>query len=319
MRLAFGVWLFAQIALLTCGHQLREPEKEGEVPEAAAPAPPSNLLPPSVDSVTYGLQRDTAKGKISALKTKTVFAANTAQASAAEASVQKMKAEEVYMHTMEVGPELSAIQKYATSQADLASEASKESEGALKNIEKASKSLEEESKQYAVQEVKTMLRGKYDELSDWRNKVLTVPYEDGRVAATKAAAPYFDYAGKFAASIGAYDLEAGSMRSQAATDAANSKDLAAGVDAKMESGDVVAAWQDREMAAALATQSKQLADRAATLNGQAAEMRNAAPQYGAAAHSAAISAEYAANPDGVPPPPVDPNFAFASPLSEEGK
>merc|ERR1719213_1259273 len=100
------------------------------------------------------------------------------------------------------------------------------------------------------------------------------------------------------------------MKSAAAADAANAKSLAAGVKAKKEVGDVIGAAQDEQMAAALATQSQQLAARVSTLEGQIGTMRNVMPQYTNAAHMASWNAEYATNPDSIPPPPVDPNFAF---------
>merc|ERR1719446_321527 len=100
------------------------------------------------------------------------------------------------------------------------------------------------------------------------------------------------------------------MKSSAAADAANSQSLASGVEAKRGAGDEIGAAQDQEMAAALKTQSEQLAARGATLDGQIKEMANVVPQYAGAAHAAAWNAEYAANPDSVPPPPIDPNFAF---------
>merc|ERR1719502_1754784 len=103
------------------------------------------------------------------------------------------------------------------------------------------------------------------------------------------------------------------MRSQSAADAASAKSLAAGVAAKQEAGDVVAAAQDLQMAKALEAQSHQLAARASTLDGQASEMRNVIPEYAKGAQVASWNAMYAANPDSVPPPPVNPNFAFASP------
>lgn len=269
--------------------------------------------------VKHELQLDTAAAKISALKVKSVFAANTAQADAAEANTQRMKAEEVYMKTVEVVPELNSIKKYAQDMDASANEAMQEAEASAKRIEGDLKDVEEKSKLLAVQREKALLKEKFKDLSDWREKVLRNPWEQGQVAAAKAAAPYFKSMGSFAGSMASYGLEAGAMRSQSAADAQNAKALAAGVDAKQEAGDVISAEQDREMAKALQTQSKQLADRAVTLDGAVTDMNNVVPQYAQAAQMASWNAEFQANPDGVPPPPVDPNFAFASPekLKEE--
>lgn len=268
---------------------------------------------PTVDPAKHYLQGHTATAKISALKVKSAGAVNTAQSAAAQARTQLMKVEETYVKAMEVGPELKEIKNQAKALSGDAAEASKESQGALKRMETGMKSVNEKAKELAVMEVKSLLRKKYHELSDWRHKVLGNPWEKAQVAAAKAADPYFKSMGKFAGSINTYSIEASNMRTQAAADSANANSLAAEAEAKQKAGDVVGSTQDREMSVALRTQSEQLAQRAATLDGQAVEMRNVMPQYAHAAQMAAWSAEYIANPDGVPPPPVDPNFAFASP------
>lgn len=298
MRLTMGWWLLlTKIALLACGHQLRR----GDV---VVPAPPT------VDPVKNGLQMGTAAAKISTLKVKSVFAANSAQAAAAQAGTAKLQVEELYVKTKAVMPELNAIKKVAKTQAASANAASKESVTAFKGMEKDMKAVIDSSKQLAVVDVKKLLKERYHELSEWRNKVLANPWEQGQVAAAKAAAPYFKMMGSFAGSMNAYKLEAGVMRSGAASDAKNAKSLAAGVEARKEGGDPIGAAQDLEMANALEVQSQQLAAKADEMEGAVGTMANVVPQYSNAAHVAAWNAEYAANPDGLPPPPVDPNFAF---------
>jgi len=266
--------------------------------------------PPPVDAVKNNLQINTAAAKISALKVKSIFAANSAQAAAAQAATAKLHVEDVYMKTKNVMPELNAIKKVAKGQAAKANEASKDTIASVKAMQKQMKQVVEASKLLAVQQVKSLLKAKYHELSDWRHKVLTNPWAKGQVAAAKAAAPYFKTMGTFAGSMAVYGLESSTMKSQSAADAANSKSLAAGVDDKNEAGDAIGAAQDQEMASALGIQSQQLAARAATLDSQIASMKNVVPLYANNAHMAAWNAEYAANPDSVPPPPTDPNFAF---------
>lgn len=256
------------------------------------------------------MQVSTAAAKISALKVKTAFASNSAQAAAAQSSTARIKVEEMYLKTKALLPELKAIKKVAARQSAAANAASKDTVKAAKAMEKQRKAVVESSKLLAVQQVKKLLKQKYHELSDWRHKVLTNPWEKGQVERTKAAAPYFATMGAFGGSMVAHGLEAGAMKAQAASDAANAKSLAAGVEAKRKAGDPIGAAQDEELANALKIQSAQLADRGATLDGQIASMSNVLPQYSGAANGAAWNAEYAANPDGLPPPPVDPNFAF---------
>jgi len=268
---------------------------------------------PIVDAGIHELQMHTTDERVSVLKARSMGAANTAQAAAAQANTQLMKAEDTYVKTMAVGPELTAIKKQASSSSESAAEASKEGQEALKRMEESAKTTEEKAKEMAVMEVKALLKEKYHQLSDWRHKVLGDPWRKGQVAAAKAADPYFKSMGSFSGSINAYTLEAGTMRSQAAKDLQNADAIAVGAKAKRDAGDVVAAAQDEQMATALHTQSQQLTARAATLDAQAADMRNVMPQYAHAAQMAAWTAEYSANPDGVPPPPVNPNTAFASP------
>lgn len=298
MRALCVALLFGRAVQLACGHTLRGLD---------APEIPG---PPLVDATKNNLQINTAAAKISALKVKSVFASNSAQAAAAQASTAQLNVEELYVKTKAVLPELNAIKKIARVQSKKANDASKDTIKSYKAMEKQMNKVTEDSKFLAVTEVKKLLKQKYHELSDWRHKVLTNPWEKGQVAAAKAAAPYFKTMGTFAGSMAAFGLEAGAMRSQAAADAANAKSLAGGVEAKKAAGDVINAAQDQQMAQALETQSGQLAARAATLDGQIASMKNVVPQYAGAAHMAAWNAEYGENPDGVPPPPVDPNFAF---------
>jgi len=301
MRFASSyIWrlLLANAVLLACGHTLRGRDIPG---------------PPDVDPVKHELQMGTAAAKISALKVKSVFAANSAQAAAAQANTARIHVEELYVKTKAVMPELNAIKKAAKTQAAQANAASKDTIKSYKAMEKQMSKVTEDSKLLAVKEVKKLLKQKYHELSDWRHKVLANPWERGQVAATKAAVPYFKTMGAFAGSMAIYGLESGSMKSQASADAANAASLAAGVDAKRAGGDPIGAAQDQEMANALKIQSSQLAARASTLDGQASSMANVVPQYAAAAHGAAWNAEYAANPDGIPPPPIDPNFAYNAP------
>jgi len=296
MRLALCCGLIlAQTTLLACGYTLRGVD----VPD-----------PPAVDPVKNNLQINTAAAKISALKVKSVFAANSAQAAAAQAATAKLNVEELYVKTKEVMPQLNAIKKVAKKQAESATAASKDTTIMAKDMQKQVKKVTEESKLLAVQEVKSLLKEKYAQLSDWRHNVLSNPWAKGQVSAAKAAAPYFKTMGTFAGTMAVYGLEASTMKGQAASDAANAKSLAGGVEAKLEAGDKIGAMQDQEMSTALGMQSQQLAARAATLSSQIEGMKAPMASYAGAAHIAAWNAEYATNPDGVPPPPVDPNFAF---------
>lgn len=263
-----------------------------------------------MDGVKNDLQINTANAKISALKLKTIYATNSAQAAAAQANTARIHIEELFVKTKSVMPELDAIKATAKTQANNANENSKDTIATAKSMEKQMPIIVNDAKVVAVQEVKELLKQKYRDLSQWRHQVLNNPWEKSQVAAAKAAKPYFAMMGAFAGTSAAIGLESGAMKSQSASDAASAQSLAAGVDAKKKAGDPIGAAQDEEMAKALEIQSQQLAARGSALDGQMADMSKVVPEFATHAHLAAWNAEYAQNPDGLPPPPIDPNFAF---------
>jgi hypothetical protein len=269
--------------------------------------------PPRVDTEKLEIQTSTVATKLSALRVRSSNAANTAQAAAAQAVADKLKAEEIWMNIAYVKPELDAIQNRTQLHATQAAESAVTSQEAVANMTEQLKNVTEGSKLLAVQEVKVMLKEKSKALSEWRHSVLSNPWQRGQEAAAKAALPYSKMMGQFGQAMGAFGMEAQSMRSQATADAANAAELRSGVDAKNKVGDVIEAAQDYTMADALSTQSRQLSERASTLDAQISTMQGQLPAYSSAAHMASWNAVYAANPDGIPPPPVDPNFAFSPP------
>lgn len=298
--LPYCALLAARDVLLACGYTLRG--KDGQVP--------ADMEPPMVNAVKNDLQINTADHRISALKLKTLYATNNAQAAAAQANTARIHVEELFVKTKNIMPELDAIKATAKSQANSANEQSKDAIALAKTAKEQMPVIINDAKVLAVTEVKELLKQKYKELSEWRHQVLNNPWEKGQVAGAKAAKQYFAMMGNFAGTSAAIGLESGAMKSQAASDAANAQSLAAGVDAKKKAGDPIGAAQDDEMAKALEIQSQQLAARGAALDGQIADMSKVVPEFATHAHLAAWNAEYAQNPDGLPPPPIDPNFAF---------
>lgn len=302
----FGTWLTLALALLPVaagGGGRRLLSRYGQQPTLSTDPDKNDL---------NQMQKMAADAKIAASKIKVVYAANTAMAAAAQARTAEYQIANTYVHTMAIPPELAAIKKVAEAHAAKAEEAVKTASGAYKDLEAIVKTSVVDSQKLAVAGVQQLFRDKYHELASWREHVLTNPWERAQVAATKAAVPYFKMMGSFGASMAGYGLEASTMRSQAASDAANAKALADGVEEKKKT-DPIGAAQDDEMAKALKLQSEQLNGRAATLEGQVASMQNAVPEYASAAHMAAWNAEYATNPDGLPPPPLNPNFAYTPP------
>merc|ERR1719387_1727463 len=89
--------------------------------------------------------------------------------------------------------------------------------------------------------------------------------------------------------------------------------LAGGAQGRQDGGDVIGANQDLNTAVGLKKSSQKYAAGAAALHSEANNMNKMIAEYVAAGHLAAWHAAYKADPDVLPPPPVDPNIAFTPP------
>merc|ERR1719217_867610 len=165
----------------------------------------------------------------------------------------------------------------------------------------------------AVEEVKAGLTAKYKALEEWRSKVLDNPYERAQQAGIKAAKPYNDMIKKFYARIGQYQFEAANMMKKANALSSDAAGLSGGAQGRMDGGDVIGANQDINTAVGLKKSSQKYAAAASALHSQANQMNDMIATYVAAGHLAAWNAAYKADPDVLPPPPLDPNVAFTPP------
>merc|ERR550514_1628642 len=95
--------------------------------------------------------------------------------------------------------------------------------------------------------------------------------------------------------------------------AGGAQGLAGGAQGKFDGGDPVGANQDVMTANAMRTSSGSYASAAQALEGEAQNMNKWIAEYISAGHMAAWRAEYEADPDALPPPPVNPNYAFTPP------
>jgi len=270
--------------------------------------------PPAVDMVVHGGELRWAKEKVKALQAKTALAASSAEAAAAEASTAPLRIEALRVQTTAVRPEIAMSQSIAEKAAQSATKASSDATSALKATEASVKGVVDDAKKLAVFEVQKMLRTKYHELKEWREKVLTDPFTRRKKAAAKAAEPYFKMVGAFKDRITAYNAGVASMTSRSQNAAAAADSVQAAAEAKEKSGDKIGAAQDYEMAKALKAESKSLDGQASSMSDSITNIeKSIIPEYMTAAHMAAWNAEYREDPDSLPPPPVNPNFAFAPP------
>jgi len=266
--------------------------------------------PPAVNPLVDELSKRSADAKIAAMKAKAVAAAARTQSSAAQASTSEMQAEKVLMqNTMKYGV-LTDHLKMAEEAAKKAVEASKVAVGALKATQEIAKTAEEEAKKMAIAEVQAELTRKYKELDEWRSKVLDSPYDRAQKAGIEAAQPYNNMIRNFYARQAQYQDVASKMMAKANSIAAGAAGLAGGAQGRLNGGDAIGANQDLFTATAMKATSEKYASAANALQGQASTMEKYIAEYTAAGHLAAWNAMYKTDPDALPPPPRDPNYAF---------
>merc|ERR1719159_374148 len=106
--------------------------------------------------------------------------------------------------------------------------------------------------------------------------------------------------------IGQYQKTAKGMMGKA-------NSMAAAAQGTLNGGDAITANQNMMTANAMRKTANGLAGSAQALQGEATAMNNWIGQYIADAHMAAWTAEYNSDPDDIPPPPVNPNYAFTPP------
>lgn len=268
---------------------------------------------PVVNPLYDELAGRTADGKIAAMKGKAVAAARRTMSAASQALISKLQAEKVEMQNKMKHPELQDHLKMAEEAAKKAVEASKVAVGALKKTQDIAKTAIEEAKKMAVLEVQSELTKKYHELDEWRTKVLDSPYQRAQEAGIKAAQPFNDMIRQFYARENQYQDVAAKMMAKANSLAAGASGLAGGAQGRLDGGDAIGANQDLFTATAMKGSSEKYANAATALHGEASVMNKYIAEYIAAGSLASWNAMYKADPDGLPPPPTDVNYAFTPP------
>lgn len=259
------------------------------------------------------LEQGRTDAKIAALKTKAVAAAARARSAAAQAATAQLQTQQIEMENEMKKPELDDALQEAGKAAKRAVEASKEAIAALEEVKTIAKTAIADAKKQAVIEVKKELTASYHKLDEWRNTVLTSPWDRAQKAAIMANKPYNDMIRTFYNRIGQYQTVASDMMAKANGLAADAQGLASGAQGRMEGGDTIGANQDMSTAAAMRKSSAKFAGAANALHGEANNMQKMIAEYVAAGHLAAWNAAYQTDPDALPPPPVNPDLAFTPP------
>lgn len=268
---------------------------------------------PMVDAAIDTLNVGTADAKIAALRAKAAAAVSRSKAQAAQAKTASIHVEQLLMENKLKRPQLAEALLLARKSAAKAEEAAKEAAAALKQVKQIAKTAPGDAARMAVDEVRKSLVEKYHNLDRWRTRVLDNPYERARKAGLKAASPYNAMIRAYYARIGQYQAEASKMMGKANQLAAGAQGLAGGAQGRLDGGDPVGANQDIMTANAMRKQSASLAGAADSLHAEANKMNSWIPEYIAAGHMAAWIAEFKADPDALPPPPVNVNYAFTPP------
>lgn len=269
--------------------------------------------PPLVNGVIDSLEAGTAAAKIAGLKAKAAAAVSRAQAAAAQASTSEIHVEQLKMQNEMKKPELNEALLQAKDATAAAVDAAKEAVAALGAVKAVAKTAVDDAKRLAVEEVKKAMTAKYHALEEWRTKVLDDPYARAKKAGAAAVAPYNKMIKAYYKRIGQYQKTAKGMMGKANKLAAAAQGIGGGAQGRLNGGDPVGANQDIMTANAMRKQSGALAGAAESLQAEAQQMNKWIAEYIAAGHMAAWRAEYEADPDQLPPPPVNPDYAFTPP------
>jgi len=242
------------------------------------------------------------------------FAANAqANAAASGANTASVQVAQLDMQSRIMNSELNDMLGHVTYYADTSAQIEKDAVKEVKATEAVLKTSVDAAATMAAQEVGRMFASKYDELQDWRDTTLTDRNARGVKAGAKAAEPYNRMVQEYRNRMQVYQAEALATSSKANRLEADAVALAKGAQDRMASGDEIGAKQDRLMATSMRAESQGLINRAHSLQKTAVDMNKMIPQYLAAAHAAVWRAQYETNPEGLPPLPVDPNYAYTPP------
>jgi len=266
--------------------------------------------PPRVEELTHTVLQDQIKAKIASLNARTDAALARQKEEVAEGNALRYKAEKMKYVTEAQTEGIEYSLENAKENANVAITNAKKASTILENTKKDVATQLEATKGLAHDAVLANLRKMYSELNEWKKKVLRDPYKEAQKAGAKAAEPYHKMISTLNSRITEYQVTARAMSDKANALANGAQDLAAQAGGKQSNGDAIGANQDLMTAQAMAAESQQLSGNAAALQGQASAMNKTIGDYLAHGHMAAWAAMYKVDPDGLPPPPRNPDASI---------
>lgn len=264
---------------------------------------------PRADTLEFG----SVGAKIDGSRKRAVAALVRARAAQARSNALEMYVEQLKLESESKTSILQDMASQASTQSAQAEAKSSQAVKAYKSMKTSEKKTIADAGKYAVEEVQKMFSQSFDDLGEWREEVLRDTHEDAKRAASVAAEPYQRMTNVFTDRTQAYIGQANSWALQANKAFAESKEMAAEAQKKMNGGDAIGANQDLEAARSMHEQAAELAQKAKTLQATAVKMNQQRNLYIAATSAASARARYDNDPDAMPPLPLDPNTAYTPP------
>jgi len=267
---------------------------------------PPLLVNPRADSLETG----SVGAKISGSRKRAVASLVRAQSAQARSNALEMYVEQVKLESESKTAILQDMASQATSQSTQAEAKSGQAVKAFKKMKSTEKSTIADARKLAVEEVQKLFSGSFKELGPWRTEVLRDTNKDANLKAAKAAAPYERMTNIFTDRIQGFLGQARSSAMQANEDFKESKVMAADAQRRMEGGDIIGANQELQQARSMQEKSQAMSERAKYLQATANTMNGQRSLYMSAAAAATNRARYDADPNSLPPLPLDPNTAY---------
>lgn len=237
-------------------------------------------------------------------------AAAAEEATAAEERVEQLDLTNQVQEARAQGA-LNRIQSEAQDAVGFTSEVAK----TITEAKKISKEAVSKAEVLGQKAVEKMFESKYKSLDGWRKEVLTNNWENARQAGRKAFEPYvrvMDVANERSNKYKAASVSLSNVASSLA-DQASKASLTAGM--KRMNGDTEGAAVLSGVAKGLRSHSQELKTYAENLGAESETLSKNAPTYMERGVMAAKRARYDANPEYLPPLPINPDFAYVPPTN----
>jgi len=267
------------------------------------------LVNPRVDVLEAG----SVAAKLAGSRQRAVAGLLRSRSAKARSNELEMQVQQLVLQSQTKTAVLKDMSALATLHADKADIASSNAVKAFERMEAEAPTWPARAKELAVAEVQKLFTSSFEDLLGWREQVLRDPHADAKLSARKAAQPYKDMQNVFVNRMQAYAAEAKAAAVEANTATAKAGDIAREAQRKQEAGDTLGASQDMGLAKATVERGQQLAEYAKALQASAEGMNKQTGLYISAEHAATARAQYDADPESLPPLPLDPHTAYTPP------